>query len=218
MSKNTADTRSRTARTPLPHEENETRASHYRAQRLSYSGPEPAPSRNSNPVDQDIQCALQRVAMVCQRAAPVSQFRAGNSCQFLNADNPCRSVQFDRRREAWKGRISARAAQRRHDANQVGLKVHDNLPPVQAIEIELYHWNCASEASERREMQSLFGDLLGIGINRRLVCMSPQAIAFDLGRLDMLRPSARAVRGIRIQRQINLRSSHATLSEYAYDH
>src|SRR6056297_721883 len=211
-------------------EGNESAAASRRIRRSSFFGTGPSLRRGSNPVDQDIQCALQCIAVISQRSNLLSQFRARNGGKFLNPDNPSRSVKFDDRCEAWKGDISARLAQgghnaRRLDAYQVGLKIHDELTSVQAIKIKLCHCDAASETSESREGQAFFGNLFGIGVDRGLVLHAPQAIAFDLGRLDNRRlrkarhveaERPRRIGDIGIQSQIDFHTTHCNLPENTY--
>ena len=83
-------------------------------------------SAHSNPVDQDVQGTLQGIAVL----------RARHRGQFLNPDDPDATFVFHNRREAQKGRVSARLAQGRHDtrgvnADQVGLKA--SHPDCRAI-------------------------------------------------------------------------------------
>ena len=182
-------------------------------------------------VDQNVQGALQGVAVIGQRSNAVPKLRARHRGQFLNPDDPRRALVFHSRREAWKGRVSARLAQGRHDArgvnaDQVGLKVDDKLATLQAIEVELRHSVLVSETAEGREGQTLLGDLLGIGLNCRLVRLSPQAVTLHLGRLNDRRlGQARHVeakrpcrlRDIGVEGQIDFHAAHnALLPVYTY--
>ena len=180
----------------------------------------------SNPVDQDIKRALQCIAMLGQRPDWFSQLRPRNGGKLLNADDPGRPVDLDRGRQAGKYRVSARIAQRCHnarrlDAGQVCLQTHDKVPAFQTIEIELCHCVPASETSVRRERQAFFGNLFGIGIDRGFVLHAPNAIAFNLGRLGKTRhvevKRARRFGNLGIQSQIGLHASHRKLLEHTYD-
>jgi len=180
-----------------------------------------------NPVDQDIKSALQSVAMFRQRPDWLTQLRSWNSSQFLNPNDPSRPGHLNRRCQPWKSGISARVAQRRHnprriDANQIGLKIHDKLPALEAVKVELRHAISVLKASKASERQTFFGNLLGIGADRRLVFRTPQTIPLSLGSLNDRRlRKARHIepkgtggrRDISIQRQIDFNSPHKTLSE-----
>ncbi len=87
--------------------------------RSSFLGTAPRQGRRSNSVNQDIQGALQRVALVRQRPYSVSQFCTWNCGEFLNSDNPIRPFMFNSRRETRKGCISTCIAQGGHDARCV---------------------------------------------------------------------------------------------------
>ena len=144
----------------------------------------------------------------------------------LRRQLPSNPVDLDRGRQAGKYRVSARIAQRCHnarrlDAGQVCLQTHDKVPAFQTIEIELCHCVPASETSVRRERQAFFGNLFGIGIDRGFVLHAPNAIAFNLGRLGKTRhvevKRARRFGNLGIQSQIGLHASHRKLLEHTYD-
>ena len=146
--------------------------------------------------------------------------------RVLRRQLPSNPVDLDRGRQAGKYRVSARIAQRCHnarrlDAGQVCLQTHDKVPAFQTIEIELCHCVPASETSVRRERQAFFGNLFGIGIDRGFVLHAPNAIAFNLGRLGKTRhvevKRARRFGNLGIQSQIGLHASHRKLLEHTYD-
>jgi hypothetical protein len=100
------------------------------------------PQTVSIPVYQDVQGALQRVAMFSQRPCPIAQLGARHRSQFLNAHDPCRSFSVNGGRQARKSGIAPRIAQGRNDArsvdaDQIRLQIDDKLPVPEAIEIEL---------------------------------------------------------------------------------
>ena len=212
-------------------EDSERVAASLRVRRLSSLGAAPSQRRRSHPVDQDIQCALQGIAMIRQRSNPIMQFCTGNRGQFLNTDNPRGPDVFYSGSKTWKRRITARLTQGGNDArgvdsDQVGLKIHDKLSALEAIKIELRHLVLASDGAEARKGQAVFGNLLGIGVDCRPVRFSPQAITLDLGRLDDRRLcQARHVeakrpcrfRDIGIKGQIDFHAAHSGLPENTHD-
>src|SRR6056297_388834 len=186
--------------------------------------------QQSNSINQNIQRTLQSVAVIGQRPDWFSEFRSWNGSKFLNADDPRCPVNFNRRRQPGKGRILASITQgcydaRRLYADQVSLKIHDKLPASQAIKVKLCHRIRASEASKLGEGQSLVRNLISIGADRCSILLSPAPVSLCFGRLRNRRlRQARHVetkgpsrlRHIRIQRKINLYTTHRNLPENTY--
>lgn len=119
MPKNTEKSRSELPIRPSIDEKDENAAVCLRLKQPPSFGPTIGQRRRSYSVNRDIPRARQGIALTSLRSDPVSQFFSGDSRQRLDAHDPHRSAQFDRRGQPRKSRVSARFAQWSHDARGV---------------------------------------------------------------------------------------------------